>query len=389
MILTRLQSLFPAKWLFAVILFVVSSVAAFAVATLVNHPNPVVDNNNAQTPTEEQPLATPDPLAPYNILIMGHGGPMHDGGRRTDTMILANIDPREKEIKLLSIPRDLWVSLPIAADKSSDQKINGAFLIGSNDDDYPDKPVQFTGEHGGGEMAKYAVEMITGEQIKYYVAVNFDGFKQIIDTLGGITVNVPHTFDDYFYPLEDKKTDPCGRSEEDIAALTATMSGFLLEQQFPCRYEHLHFDQGSVTMDAETALKFVRSRHSETHGNDFSRSQRQHALIQALKDKVISVNFIPKIIPTLAILRNNISTDIGPGAVTSILTSHGDFRDYTIESYQLSLDNVLEESRSSDRQYILTPKDNSWYFVHQFVRESFYVEDKTATESATLIDAQE
>src|SRR5690606_22235607 len=141
-------------------------------------------------------------------------------------------------------------------------KLNAAYQIGSSDKNYSRKLPQFTGAAGGGELAKYAVSKILGQPVQHFVALSFAGFTKSIDVLGGVQVRVNNTFDDYWYPIEGEEDNSCGRSEEDIAALTATLSGNLLEQSFPCRYEHLHFDAGVTPMDGETALKFVRSRHS-------------------------------------------------------------------------------------------------------------------------------
>ena len=76
------------------------------------------------------------------------------------------------------------------------------------------------------------------------MAVSFDGFTKSVEVLNGIEVQVDKTFTDPWYPIEGSENDSCGKSEDEIAALTATMSGYLLEQQFPCRYETLPFTRG-------------------------------------------------------------------------------------------------------------------------------------------------
>ncbi|MFA6361501.1 MAG: LCP family protein, partial [Candidatus Shapirobacteria bacterium] len=237
----------------------------------------VVKSNKSKTNQNKTviPTATPtpDPLAPYSILLLGYGGGAHEGGTTTDTIMVAKIDPRNKEISLISIPRDLWVPIPINGDETKSFKINAAYPVGlSKEKQYQNKKVEFTGEAGGGELAKYVVEQVVGFKIDYFAAIDFDGFTKMIDILGGIDIKVEKTFDDLFYPIEANIDDPCGKTDEEMKSLEATMSGDKLEQQYTCRYEALHFDKGIQHMDGIMALKFARSRHSATDGGDFNRA---------------------------------------------------------------------------------------------------------------------
>jgi anionic cell wall polymer biosynthesis LytR-Cps2A-Psr (LCP) family protein len=125
------------------------------------------------------PTPTPDPLAPKNILLMGYGGGMHDGGLLTDTMIVAHIIPKQQLIILISVPRDLWVTLPITS-SGLNSKINAAFAYGSDTTAYTDRPANFTGINGGGALAEYAVTQVIGLSMDGYAAVSFDGFKSVL-----------------------------------------------------------------------------------------------------------------------------------------------------------------------------------------------------------------
>ena len=77
-----------------------------------------------------------------------------------------------------------------------------------------------------------------------------------------------------------------GKTDEEIKAIEATMSGDKLDQQFNCRYENLHFDKGIQHMDGTTALKYARSRHSNMDGGDFNRAERQKLVVTAIRDKI-------------------------------------------------------------------------------------------------------
>lgn len=324
------------------------------------------------------PSPTLDPLRPYAIALLGYGGAGHQGGSLTDTMIVARIDPRRQTIHLISVPRDIWVSLPTGSTQTQQGwKLNAAFAIGNDDASYPHKPSEFTGPGAGARLAEYALKQVTGVPIVNVVAVNFYGFVKAIDTLGGIEVEVDHTFDDYWYPLEGKQNESCGFSPEDIQAMTATLSGTKLEEQFGCRYEHLHFDAGQQTMDGETALKFVRSRHGEQDGNDFGRSARQRKVVLAVRDKVFQINFLPKAIPFITNLASNIQTDLSLSDWQQYLSKAEELRSYEVINLALTDKTVLKAGRSSNGQFILLPQeatnsdDVDWSSVHAWLKEQF------------------
>lgn len=322
----------------------------------------------------EEASPTPDPNRPLSILLMGYGGGGHQGGKLTDTMMVVYIQPALRTIHLLSIPRDVWVSLPIIEGQAEQPyKINAAYALGSDDKNYRRKPAQFTGPAGGGELAKYAVHQALGIEVDHFAVLNFASFKKAIDVLGGIDVRVETTFDDYEYPIDGQEQDTCGKTEEEVAAVTATLSADLAPREFPCRYEHLHFDRGVQHMDGETALKFVRSRHSAQDGNDFGRAARQRNLLIAVKDKVLSINFIPKIIPFISSLSTDFQTDIGFGQMQKLLDAQSEYSSYEIISVPITeKGGVFTPGRSSNGQYVLLPVngEGQWQVVHDWVRQS-------------------
>lgn len=317
------------------------------------------------------PTPTPDPLAPISIALLGYGGGGHDGGLLTDSIIVAKIIPKEQQVILVSIPRDVWIELPIASDSAKYFKINAAYAIGSDTKQYQQRPTQYQGEHGGGALAKYALEKVVGWPIDRYLAISFASFQTSVDTLGGVDVVVPFSFTDEFYPIAGKENETCERTPDDIAALTATMSGYKLEQQFPCRYEVITYTKGSQHMDGTTALKFVRSRHSNINGSDFGRSLRQQAFIKAIKQKVFSLSFIPKLPMLIEKNLKYITTDLDASMLAQILATYQNPADFNISTISLSDQNILQPSKSSDGQYILLPKDQElgWKSVQAYITQ--------------------
>ena len=351
----------------------------------------VVRPNKSKPSSEITPTATPtpDPLAAYSILLLGYGGGTHDGGLLTDSIMLAQIAPREEEVRLISIPRDLWAPMPISGNEMTNKKINEAYAIGADDKKYPNKQAEFTGKAGGGEMAKYVVEQVTGIKPNYFAAIDFDGFTKIIDSLGGVDIKVPQTFDDPFYPIEELKNDACGKSEDDMKALEATMSGDKLEQQYTCRYENLHFDKGIQHMDGATALKYARSRHSTIGGGDFNRAERQKLVVTAIRDKIMSIGFVSKIIPTIQTLTKHITTDVDFASMGELVTKIPEVANYKVVSIALTDTNVLVNAKASTGQFILNPKlgENNFDEIKEFIKNNGILTPTptaTATASPTI-----
>jgi len=314
---------------------------------------------NSSIPQEESIITNSEPKTDKNInvLLLGMGGEEHSGGTLSDSITLININPEEKKANIISIPRDLWVAIPTDWNNETYNKINASYAIGAdNSVRYPNKKPEFKGKLGGGNLSKYVIEKVTGIPVDYFVAINFSNYIDVINILGGIEINVEKPFDDYFYPVKGLENETCGFSAEKIAELHQKYSGFELEKQFTCRYEHLHFEKGKQNMDGETALKFVRSRHSSQYGGDFARSERQHEVLEALREKIISKNILSKGNEILQKLNKSVSTDIDFNLLKQILEPLGDITQYQINHIYITEENLLNSSKSSNGQYILQPK---------------------------------
>jgi polyisoprenyl-teichoic acid--peptidoglycan teichoic acid transferase len=375
-----------------VLFLVIAAVSAFAVYLFLTLNSVIVrpsqDPKTTLAPGVPTPTATPtpDPNRDFGVLLLGYGGGNHDGGYLTDTMILAYVQPQKEQVALISLPRDLWVPLQVASDSARYFKMNAAYAIGKDDRKYPNKPVEYTGAGGGGEMAKDVVELVTGLNVENFGALSFQGFKQSIDVLDGVTVKVPQTFEDPWYPIEGKEDDTCGFPEADIATATASLKGEALDHFFTCRYELLKYEKGDTMMNGESALKFVRSRHSTVGGGDFSRSERQRALLTAIRERVFSVSFLPKAIPFISTLKSEFQTDMQIDRMQELMSRADEFRGYTISSFGISTENVLMNSVSADRQFILTAKEgiDQWHGVHAFIQQQLNPEPTpTATPRVT------
>lgn len=254
-----------------------------------------------------------------NVLLLGTAGGTHDGPNLTDTIMVASYNLKTNRVFLISIPRDLW--LP-----SMQSKANSVYQIGLS-------------QNNGLGLSKTVMGNILGLPIHYALRIDFGGFATAVNTLGGLDVTVDKSFDDYNYPIEGKENDLCGYEEKEIdvsedqakqlgvepgkkkvfiapdgTIATDSAKEDMGAKYFTCRYEHIHLDKGTVHLDGETALKFVRSRHG-TNGeaSDFARSKRQEKIMEAIKGKMLSLETLTsptKISGLLKTFGRGIDTDI-------------------------------------------------------------------------------
>ncbi|MDD4151472.1 MAG: LCP family protein [Candidatus Gracilibacteria bacterium] len=248
-----------------------------------------------------------------NILIIGRGGDLNDAPNLTDTIILAKIDSDNKFVTMLSIPRDLWVKYPTGGAG----KINETYMRALKKNDYDiDTSIKVLEEK---------IEEITGEKVDNYVNIDFKGFISIVDSVGGVDINVPETLVDTEYP------------------------------DFNWGYQTLKVEAGLQHMDGSLALKYARSRHST---NDFDRSLRQQLVIRAIKEKVTSLGYLAnpfKIKALYLALKSNITTDLGISDMISLALLAKQVEKNNIFSFNLN-DSCFYGSASCKRGgFLYTP----------------------------------
>lgn len=273
-----------------------------------------------------------------NILLLGIGGAGHDGPDLTDTMMLASIDPVNHTAALLSIPRDLWVNIPNAGT----MKINAAYELGKwhylgkmSDDNSNPKAVE-----AGFNSTDQVVENVLGVAINYNVLVDFQAFKQAVDTVGGVTVNVP-----------TELWDPTMAWENNWNPVLAT--------------------PGVHTFDGHQALIYARSRETTS---DFARAQRQRAVLMALKEKAVSLGVISnpaKLSGLMSAFGNNVHTDLSLSDATRLYSIVKDIGNSNVSSLDLdTAPNQYVTTGDINGQSVVEPKAGlfSYGAIQDYVR---------------------
>lgn len=305
-----------------------------------------------------------------NVLVLGYDKRSMgtEGSQLTDTILVASIGKTDKDIVLISVPRDLWVKMP----SGNSTKINSVYAYSGGNTNGK-----------GAEGVKKVLEEVLGIPIHYHVLVTFDLFTQAIDILGGVDVNVENAFEDYEYPIEGMEANSCGRTEDQVKEMVE--QGKSQVQIFPCRYQHIKFSQGVQPMDGETALKYARSRHGNNNeGTDFARARRQQRVITAIKDKALSIQTLinpAKLKELYDLYSKNIDTNIDLGTV----------QNFYVLSQQISFDKVvsvvLDDRSDADAggllyhpedpapyggQYVLVPQTGDYSQIHAFVQRYLF-----------------
>ena len=245
---------------------------------------------------------------PVSLLLLGVEDYASGGkGGRADTIMVATFNPKLKTMKLLSIPRDTKVYIPY---KDKKDKINHSY----------NKGVDATIE---------TVEDFLDIPIDYYATVNFEGFKSIIDEIGGVEVNVPFDFWEY------SDTSPRRKIE---------------------------FKEGPAKLDGEEALAYARMRKQDKNG-DFGRNDRQKEIVMSAIDSLISPKNILKIDDIAEHVGDNVQTNIKMSQGLSFVTSFTSFSSESIETLK------LEGSNSNSSVYYYLPDEESVESIQAELKE--------------------
>ena len=212
-----------------------------------------------------------------NILLLGIAGKGKPGQNLTDTIMIASINLKTNQVALMSLPRDFYIA---SSEIGIQTKINSIYQIGLNETKNDSEAIN---------PLISSIKEVTSLDLHYYTILNFDGFKKIIDSIGGVNISNERDIYDARYPGPNYS------------------------------YEVFELKKGFQHLDGEAALKYARERHSDPDG-DFGRSKRQQQIIQAVKNKIFSTKTLFDI-NTLNNLFNalgdNIKTNVSPEELSS------------------------------------------------------------------------
>jgi LCP family protein required for cell wall assembly len=272
------------------------------------------------------PQAAWDGKSRLNILLIG--ADEQNGGHNTDTMITVSIDPATNQVVMFTLPRDT-VDVPVPAGPARNYygptypgKINAYWAaVSTRTDFYPAIPGIAGGPGYNG--LKAVLGNLYGLDIKYFVEVNFEGFKKIVDALGGVTINVQ-------IPVVDDQF-PAARGD----------------------LQRLYIPAGMQHMDGAAALRYARSRHTSS---DFDRGARQQRVLVSLREQMNISTILPAIDALTEAVKGSFTTDM-PREIVPLLLQVADHIDArSIRSVIFTPPYYQTEFLNSPRGYIIEPK---------------------------------
>jgi LCP family protein required for cell wall assembly len=203
-----------------------------------------------------------------NILLLGMDCRPEDPEDtcRTDSMLVVSIDPVSRTAGVLSLPRDLWVTIPVSGGVSD--RVNTTFVYAG----------MYHVDGGGPALAKATVSRLLGIPIDYAVRVNFEGFVRGIDSLGGLTIDIPRTLKDDEYPVDADYS-----------------------------MQRIYFAPGLQHLTGDQVLMYARSRHQDS---DVYRAGRQQQVLVALRQQVLGLNLLSRLPSLLAEFQDVFQTDL-------------------------------------------------------------------------------
>lgn len=280
-----------------------------------------------------------------NLLVMGYGGGSHAGAYLTDSMLVVSLLPQNHHTSLVSVPRDLFIQYPPNSGQYT--KINAVYEFGSNNNKNP---------VAGGDAAAQKVSLVTGLNVKYWLTIDFTGFRKVIDSIGGVDVYVPDSFNACYPKNDDAAIDPS--------------------------WIKVQFNKGMQHMDGKTAITYARARYPlqycglGTSQNlaeltDFGRSARQQIIVKAVLSKIKQSSTWPKIYAAMDALKQAIYTNMSLADLSEFALKM-DLNDPKAAHIGLSNQNVLVDAQSSDGQYILQPQNGDWSLIPKYIQQHLY-----------------
>jgi LCP family protein required for cell wall assembly len=271
-----------------------------------------------------------------NFLIMGYGGSGHDGAYLTDSMVIISLMPQSHHTTLISVPRDLWVQNPSGSGNYT--KLNDVYPVAAGDTN--------TNPLAGGNAAAAKVSVVTGLQVNYWMTINFSGFKDFIDAIGGVDVNVPDGFTANYPANDDPTVNP--------------------------NWTKVTFTPGEQHMDGARAIIYARARYvinNSAEASDFARSARQQLIMKAALSRMKQWQTWPNLFKAMDKLQNTLYSNLSLADLSQFALKMDLNAAHRVG---LSVSNVLEYATSSDGQSILQPINNDWTQIPPYIQKQLY-----------------
>ncbi|MBJ7600716.1 MAG: hypothetical protein DLM67_21305 [Candidatus Nephthysia bennettiae] len=314
-----------------------------------------------------------------NLLLLGYGGSENDAPWLTDTIMAVSIEPSSHRVLEASIPRDLYVGIDAWQDgRPYEEKINAAFEVAMDPSSFAPGPLkpEFQGKDGAGHLAEATVSRLTGLTFDRYLAVDFKAFRSVVDTLGGITVNMDGPLDDCHYPDYHN-----GYLNNGVPPGYACPPG-----------AGIHFPAGQYSVNGEQALEIARSRDAEEpeQATDFGRVRRQQMIIAAIRQRTSAVDALLKAPQLMDALQNDFKTDMDLNDLKALYDFGVKLPDSSLLRLGISDQDLVDDYAPYQRgscgavdAFALCPEDPTYQTWHSIFAHAF-IDRRTLDEHAPI-----
>ncbi len=328
-------------WLWAILFIIVAIIGWYLVSLIMAYNNATTGNDSGNEALKQNAQGKYNPI---NVLLLGTNANL------SDSIIVASIDPETKTVSMLSVPRDLYI----------DDAEYGKLKI-NEVHSYAESAGGKTKGNGAKKLKEVVSEKL-GIPIHYFVRVDFDGFKKIVDSIGGIDITVESTLNDTEYPCDNDPTKSCG---------------FTIKA-------------GQQHMNGTTALKYTRCRKGNC-GSDFGRAKRQQEVISAIRTKALSAQVLAnpkKVTDLISALGTHILMDFSATEMTQAISVARALGNPTMRTYVFSEDNLVKGAMVNGKSYQVPVAGTTDYSELQVFAQAYLQQPRIILEKPTILVRQ-
>jgi LCP family protein required for cell wall assembly len=271
---------------------------------------------------------------PINLLLLARGGAGNDNPNVTDTIMVVSLQPRSRRALVVSLPRVAWVAIPAPPNGDVSGKLYSAYALAVHQDNAA-LGRDWQSPTGAGDLAAATVSRMTGLPIDYWVVIDIEGFRSIIDAVGGVRITVPVALDDPSYPVDDTG-----------------------------RVMRVRIAAGDQILDGSHALQYARSRLSTSEAD---RSQRQQQVLVATLARLHALSSSPRVVLLIGDLQGRLLTNLRLSDARQLAALAGGVDDGHIRRVIVDQSNFMVLQTLPRGDEILLPRDGDYAALRRYL----------------------
>jgi LCP family protein required for cell wall assembly len=272
---------------------------------------------------------------PINVLLLARGGAGNDNPNFTDTIMVVSL--RGRGAVVVSLPRFAWVTIPALTTGDVSGKLYSAYALAVRVDSASLRR-DWRSPTGAGDLAAATVSALLGLRIDYWAVIEIDGFRHVIDAIGGVRLNVAVALDDPSYPVDDT-----GHTT------------------------HVHIAARDQVLDGDHALEYARSRLTTSESD---RSRRQQSVLIATLARLNSLAILPRLLPLIGALQGRLLTNLGVSDARQLARLAGHLDGAHVRLVTVDESNFMVAQPEPGGDEILLPRSGSYTALRHYLADA-------------------